>query len=48
MTKNRWLLITIYCLVGLLVVATVVCGLVKTNYKPQIINPAIINVQDNN
>ena len=47
MTRNRWLFITIYCLVGLLVVATVVCGLVKTSYKPQIANPTIINIQDN-
>lgn len=46
--KNKWWLILVYCLAGVLLVSTIACCIIKVNYKPEIENPFVINIQEQN
>ena len=39
MTKNRWWLLVVYCLLALIIISTIVCCFVKVSYKPEIESP---------
>lgn len=44
--KNKLWLIAVYCVVGILLISVIVSSIIKMDYKPEIDNPYIINIQD--
>lgn len=43
--KNKWWLILIYCICGILIATSITLSIVKTNYAPDVDEPAIINIK---
>lgn len=43
--KNKWWLILIYCLCGILVATAITLSIVKTNYAPDVAKPIMINIE---
>lgn len=43
--KNKWWLILIYCICGILIATAITLSVVKTNYAPDAIEPSFINIK---